>query len=68
MGYFKSIHNLVFELLKLVDIYSMQSIASLIFNNILFANLNDNYYDVNGKNEIDYNQNSWNPQTNCSSN
>jgi hypothetical protein len=43
MGYFKSIHNVVFELLKLIDIYSLNSIANLIFNNILFANLNDGY-------------------------
>lgn len=46
MGYFKSIHNILFELFKLIDIYSLHSITSLIFNNVLYANLNDPYYDV----------------------
>jgi hypothetical protein len=33
--------------MKTIDIYSIQSITSLILNNILYANLNDNYsYDV----------------------
>lgn len=46
MGYFKSIHNTVFESLKLIDIYSVNSLANLIFNNILYANLNNNIYEV----------------------
>lgn len=45
MGYFKSIHNVLFELLKLIDIYSVNSLGSMIFNNILFANLNKNVYN-----------------------
>jgi len=46
MGYFKPIHNVVFESLKLIDVYSLNTLANLIFNNILFGNLNKNFNEV----------------------
>jgi hypothetical protein len=50
MGFFKPIHNAVFESLKLIDVYSLYTLANLIINNILFGNLNKN---LNG-NEVKF--------------
>lgn len=64
MGYFNPIHNTVFEALKLIDVYSIHTLASLIFNNILFGNLNKIYMETRTyENEpTDFDENPYNPQ------
>lgn len=46
MGFFNPIHNTVFEALKIIDVYSLNAMANLIFNNILFGNLNKHLIEV----------------------
>jgi hypothetical protein len=47
MGFFTPIHNTVFESLKLIDVYSLNTLANLTINNILFGILNKNFSEVN---------------------
>lgn len=47
MGYFKSIHNIVFDLLKLIDVYSLHILANMIFNNVVYATINNHFSKTN---------------------